>query len=315
MSEHQPKPHTFTNITVVPGFKEITDLEAVLRRAGIAAIISAAEADDGTFRGRIVSDVYGEPLSWTNDGWQPISQGEIAAVLGREFGDNVSINALSFDATGHPLDDSPLSANTFPDYDAIAWLTTGDVDIITVGAASADQDLLVIPSTSDYYRSLVVAIDSPFGAANSSAWLMESSLMMWRHGKRRGFIINTPEGVVGDEWDDSWLVVDPSSGDADVLAAITSIRRSSPTADYAQAFILDEAETAQLEALLAEPPADDTLRRLTEIVGEPSVIADVVEGRVDALDLSEASFVSPRQSFISQLSSFAKRLGRDRRFE
>ena len=315
MSEHKPLPHYFTNITVVGGASDLDEFEATLRRAGVAGLVSAAEAKDGTLRARVVNDAYTEPLKFTSSGWQPISRDEIAKTLSRQFGANVSIDSVGYDGTGHPFEESALNANTFPDYDAFAWLTTADVGVITEGSASADQDFLVIPSSSDYYRSLVVAFDAPFAAANSSAWLMQSSLMMWRLGSARGFVVNTPTGVVGDEWNDSWKVVDPSAGDAAVLAAIENIRRASPIRDYAEAFILDEAETAQLEALLNEPPADDTLRRLTEIIGEPSDIADVVEGRVDAADLPEASVVSAPQGFLSGFSAFAKKLTRDRRFD
>ena len=315
MSEHEPLPHYFTNVTVVGGASDLDEFEATLRRAGIAALISDLEAADGTLRARVVNDAYAEPLKWTNDGWQPVSRDEIAKTLSRQFGADVSIDSVGYDGTGHPFEESNLNANTRPDYDAFAWLTTADVAVITEGASSADQDLLVVPSTSDYYRSLVVAFDAPFAVANSSAWLMQSTLMMWRLGSARGFVINYANGVLGDEWNSSWRVVDPSAGDAAVLAAIENIRLASPIKDYAEAFILDDAETAQLEALFAEPPTDDTLRRFTEIIGEPSDIADVVEGRMDAADLPDASVVSPPQGFLSGFSAFAKKLTRDRRFD
>ena len=315
MSEHKPLPHYFTNVTVVGGASDFDDFEATLRRAGIAALISDLEAADGTLRARVVNDAYAEPLMWTNDGWHPVSRDEIAKTLSRQFGADVSIDSVGYDGTGHPFEESNLNANTRPDYDAFAWLTTADVSVITEGASSADQDLLVVPSASEYYRSLVVAFDAPFSAANSSAWLMQSTLMMWRLGSARGFVINYANGVLGDEWNASWRVVDPSAGDAAVLAAIENIRLASPIKDYAEAFILDDAEAAQLEALFAEPPTDDTLRRFTEIIGEPSDIADVVEGRMDAADLPEAGVVSPPQGFLSGFSAFAKKLTRDRRFD
>jgi len=315
VSEHTPLSHYFTNVTVVGGANDADEFEATLRRAGIAALVSYAEAGDGTLRARVVNDAYAEPLKWTNDGWQPISRDEIAKTLSRQFGSDVSLDSVSYDRTGHPFDESNLNANTRPDYEAFAWLTTADVAVITEGAQSADQDLLVIPSSSDYYRSLVVACDAPFAAANSSAWLMQSTLMMWRLGESRGFVINYPDGVLGDEWNNTWRVVDPSSGDAGVLAAIDNIRLASPIKHYADAFMLDDAEAAQLEALFAEAPADDTLLRFTQIIGEPSDIADVVEGRMDGADLPEASIVSPPQGFLSGLSAFAKKLTRDRRFD
>ena len=320
MSEHQSQPHVFTLLTVDPGDRTLADLEDALREAGLAALASEAEAGEGTFRARLVSDADGHPLRWTPDGWLPIGHGSIAAALAAVFGADVSINDVVYDGAGHPTDDTALTSFAAPGYDAFAWLTTALDEDLPDRAATAGQPLLVVPSASPYYESLVVALDSAAGADDSSVALKDSSLALWRHGSRRGFVVSSAVGVLGDDWDDTWVVVDPSAGEAEVLAAIDHIRTASPIEHYAEIFILDDAETERFAALLASPPSDTTLVELTEIVGEPRDIADVVEGRVDATTLPGARLVAPReivepQGLFAGLASFAKKLSRDRRFD
>lgn len=314
------QPHVFTLLTVDPGDRSLADLEAALRGAGLAALASEAEASEGTFRARLVSDADGNPLRWTPDGWIPIDHGTIAAALAAVFSADVSINDTVYDGAGHPTDDTVVTSFSAPLYDSFAWLTTALDDDLPDRAATAGQSLLVVPSSSPYYESLVVALESPAGADDSKVALTESSLALWRHGTRRGFVIASAIGVLGDDWDDTWVVVDPSAAVPDVLAAIDGIRTASPIEHYAEIFILDDVETERFAALLASPPSDTVLLQLTEIVGEPRDIADVVEGRVDAASLPGARLVAPRevvepQGLFAGLASFAKKLSRDRRFD
>jgi hypothetical protein len=320
VSEYQSQPHVFTLLTVDPGDRSLADLETVLRQAGLAALASEAEAGEGTYRARLVSDAEGSPLRWTSDGWLPISHGTIAEALAAVFGADVSVNNVVYDGAGHPTDDTAVTSFSAPLYDAFAWLTTAADDLLPDRAATADQPLLVVPSSSPYYESLVVALESPSRADDSNVAIKESSLAMWRHGSRRGFVVTSPLGVLGDDWDDTWVVVDPSAGAPEVLAAIDSIRTASPIEHYAEIFILDEVETERFAALLAAPASDTVLHELCAIVGEPRDIADVVEGRVDATTLPGARLIAPRevvepQGLFSGLASFARSLTRDRRFD
>jgi hypothetical protein len=257
-----------TPITVPAGSLE--NLAAVMRRLDVPAAISDDELDDGVLRARVESDGFGVAKA--------------ARSLGLQFGAGVSIGSLVYDARGEvaaPVEGEVI-ASAWPRLDGFAWLTDQLLHGVKVAAGMAGSVLIAIPSESDTFHYAVTLDVHQSDLANSGAWRSGSSLVLWRAADRRGFLSVRDGDILSHGWDAHWSLL----GNAEHLV---------PQRLTAAAF--PHIDTPDLAAILAEPGSDEqTFERLTEALGEPVDIADIVEGLIDPLELADATWVEPATS-------------------
>jgi len=260
----------FTTITVPAGSRTLDDLAAVFRRLDVTAAISDDELDDNVLRARVETDGFDRDVA--------------ARALGLQFGDGVSIGSLVFDARGEvaaPVEGEVISS-AWPRLDGFAWLTEQLLHGIKLAAGMVGSPLIAVPSDSNTYHYAVTGED-PTAFANSGAWLAGSGVVFWRTADRRGFFIVIDGTVLSHGWDDTWTLV----GDAEDLLPVRLTAAALP-----------HLASPQLAAVLAEPRSDEqTFERLTEALGEPVDLADIVEGIIDPLELADATWVEPATSF------------------
>jgi len=283
------------------------DLRTLLIGSAVPALVSSVDASGprGVLRARLLASYSGDPLRVVNRvsaaiGWEPAPLADLVPSLARTFGAGVSVGGSVFDAADEEVPAELVTGETAQDVgaDSVAWLTREPAWFIGLMARAARQPLVVSDLPSG---RLVSASASPSLAVASGGWMVGDDLMLWRHGARRGCASTREGSALVHEWDDEWELVDPSnSGSRD--DSQTSVREHlaefmPPTEDanaWIPHFMLNFDQAQHLRVLFRHRRSDSTtFSLLATILDVPQVLADVAEGRTDALSVAGARIVHP----------------------
>ena len=258
----------------------------------------------------LICEARGVPLSaYVVDGrvhWELIEPEPLARVLCDTYGPGVSLDGDWFgvDENNFGTDaETALELEQERERDRLderrfVWATREHPSVLPIAAHHALQSLGVAGIDGWLMVSpLLLPTDLLFSRASFSG----TGLTMWRYGDRRGIIAHSRMEQMFHTWDEDPQPVDPTHGwerDDDgsrVSDYLSHLVPEQPMhSDWAKRFALDEERAERLRVCLRHPGSTaQTFLDVADILGVPSELADLVEGRVELHSLPGYSVVHP----------------------
>lgn len=275
-------------------------LRALLLQFSLPALLIADSAGfTDRVSARLICDEMQRPLRVaTVDGelrWAQVDSDQLNEALFVAFGRSVTFDGEWLDGVEPRTEDM---SDRDPTFSRFVWATRTQSDLIPMAARLAGEPLGVVDNGDHRLVSLLPVHGNTHA---SPAFLLDTHLMMWRYGHRRGIASLRKKDLLLHVWDGEPEVVDPTSGWEQDSAGMTVhdyladiVPSYAEPAEWAAKFKLDSAQSERLRIVFRRPETTPgTFAEVADILDVSPRLAEVAEGIVDLSSLPGYSVIHP----------------------